>query len=97
MAKQTPCPICFKDLLPPEKPGDKVSEKESQVTYWMHDPANIHVDVEVRAHKECYDKVKKVYKELGQPTQTDYEDVKYPIIKDGIISMTAGEGLWPQE
>ena len=58
---------------------------EPQVSFWQHDPRNLHVDVLVVAHKECFDKVKETYKDFDQPKQ-DYT-IKYPTLEDGVITL----------
>lgn len=59
--------------------------KEPQVKYWAHDPRNLHVDVEVTVHKECYDKIKKDYPDFDQPVQ-DYATCTYKTLDDkGVI------------
>ena len=91
---QPKCPICNKDLMSNEGYEVKMIDGkevktliEPQVSYWMHDPRNLHTDVLVTAHKECFDKVKAVYKDFDQPTQ-DYDTCKFPTIdKTGKVSL----------
>jgi len=85
---QPKCSICNMDLMSNEGYKTEMIEGketktlvEPQVSYWAHDPRNLHVDVLVVAHKECFDKVKETYKDFDQPKQ-DYDICKYPIIDD---------------
>lgn len=82
------CPIC--DIALKDNNGNDVDGKvvEEQVKYWMHDPNNLHVDVEVTAHKVCVDTVKKVikYKDFDKPTQLDYAHPIRPKIKAGLVT-----------
>jgi len=56
---------------------------EPQISYWAHDPRNLHVDVLVTAHKECYDKIKTLYKDFDLPVE-DYATYKIPTLdKEG--------------
>jgi hypothetical protein len=55
--------------------------KEPQVSYWAHDPRNLHVDVLVTAHKECFDKVKAIQPNFDIP-QEDYATCKYPTLDE---------------
>jgi hypothetical protein len=58
---------------------------EPQVSYWAHDPRNLHVDVLVVAHKICFDKVKLTYSDFDKPKQ-DYSTYKVPTLdKNGNI------------
>lgn len=80
---QPKCPICSKDLMSNEGYEDQEHKvlKEPQVKYWMHDPRNLHVDVLVVAHQDCFDKVKAVHSDFDKPIQ-DYGVFKYPTLND---------------
>lgn len=95
---QPKCSICSKDLMSNEGyKVERVDEKEiktlvePQVSYWAHDPRNLHVDVLETAHKECFDKVKAIHKDFDQPKQ-DYDICKYPTIdNNGSIALKTPE------
>lgn len=100
MAVQPKCSICGKDLM--SNDGYEVQEvrgemvktlKEEQIKYWAHDPKNIHVDVEVIAHKTCYDQVKITYKSFDKPVQTDYAAPVFPVIEKGTVVTKTPEEL----
>jgi hypothetical protein len=62
---------------------------EPQISYYMHDPKNLHADVLVTAHQSCFDKVKAEYKDFDLPVQ-DYGTCKYPTLgKDGKIVLSS--------
>jgi hypothetical protein len=81
------CSIC--DIALKDNDGKDIDGKvvEEQIKYWIHDPNNLHVDVEVTAHKVCVDTVKKIvkFKDFDQPTQLDYAKPIRPKIKDRIV------------
>jgi len=54
---------------------------ESQVSYWAHDPRNLHADVLVTAHKECFDKIKAVHPDFDISVE-DYATCKYPTLDE---------------
>jgi|SRR3990167_4252840 len=83
---QPKCVICFKDLMSNdgykiEYEGEKEIKTlvEPQVSYWTHDPRNLHVDVKVTVHQPCYDKVKAVNEAFDEPLE-DYATFKYPTL-----------------
>ena len=96
------CTICDKDLLGgyqkiiytevdasevPQEQKVELKNKPEQESYWAHDPKNPHYDIEVFAHKECFDKVKLVakYKDFDKPTEIDWDNPVYPKILGGIV------------
>jgi hypothetical protein len=84
---QPKCQICGKDLISNEgyEDAEKTKLIEPQVSYWAHDPRNLHTDVLVVAHKECFDKVKAVHPDFDKPIE-DYTIFKYPTLdKNGAI------------
>ena len=90
---QPKCSICGKDLMSNDGYEDTEKTKliERQVSYWAHDPRNLHVDVLVVAHQECFDKIKEVNSDFDKPKQ-DYEDFKYPTIdKTGKVILKASK------
>lgn len=86
MAVQPKCSICGLDLKDNDGKDREGNVIEEQIKYWAHDPKNLHVDVEVAAHKVCYDKVKVVYKEFDKPVQTNYAAPVYPVIDKGVVA-----------
>ena len=80
---QPKCQICSKDLMSNGGYEDMEHTKliEPQISYWAHDPRNLHVDVLVVAHKECFDKVKAIYKDFDNPVE-DYATCKYPTLDE---------------
>jgi hypothetical protein len=87
MAVQPKCSICGLDLMSNEGKDGEGKIIEPQTSYWMHDPRNIHVDVQVTAHTDCYDKVKTSYPNFDKPVQTDYAAVKYPVLSGTTVSL----------
>lgn len=79
MAVQPKCVICGKDLMSNEGYEDLEHKivKESQTSYWMHDPRNTHVDVQVVSHTVCFDKAKLVKSNFDVPIE-DYSTMRYP-------------------
>jgi hypothetical protein len=73
----------------------KVPVPKAQVTQlWMHNPKNIHEDILVPAHTACIDKVKTVYAKLGEPTQDDWKDPRFPtVVADKVVLKTLAEYL----
>jgi len=99
---QPKCFICDKDLLGgyqriiysevdtsdiPQEQKDELKKKPEQMSYWAHDPNDIHRDIEVFVHKTCFDLVKKVakYKDFDLPTEKDWYNPIYPKIIGGIV------------
>ncbi len=75
MAKQPKCSICGQDLMSNdgyEGNDENKVLKEPQVKYWMHNPRNLHEDILVTTHKECFEKIKAVYPDFDNPIQ-DYD------------------------
>lgn len=66
---------------------DKQVRVEKHVAYWMHNPRNLHEDILVTAHQDCFDKVKKAYPNFANPAETDWKAPTFPSIKDGKISL----------
>lgn len=104
--KKPKCPICGKDLEGgyqkiiyseidkldiPQEQKEELKKLPEQESYHAHDPRDIHRDIEFFVHKECFDKVKKIYPDFDKPTQDDWADVKYPIINDktGAVELQA--------
>jgi hypothetical protein len=79
MAVQPKCSICGGDLMGNEGKDADGKIIEPQVSYWAHDPRNLHVDVLVTAHTVCVDKIKITYPNFDKPVQ-DYAISKYPTI-----------------
>ena len=82
------CPLCGKDLKHPYETKEVNGEMkevlvEEQVSYWMHNPRLIQEDILVTAHKECFDKVKKVFPDFDQPVQE--ENPLFPVINSDLI------------
>lgn len=69
---------------------EKTKLIEPQVSYWAHDPRNLHVDVLVVAHQECFDKVKEIYINFDKPIQ-DYDSCTFPVIENGEIKLKTVE------
>jgi len=108
MAVKPKCIICNKDLEGgyqriiyseidvsdiPQEQKDELKKKPEQISYWAHDPNDLHRDIEVFAHLECFLKVKQQFKDFDQPIQ-DYDTFKYPIIEnDKIVLKTPKEFL----
>jgi len=60
--------------------------KEPQVSYRINDPRNLHADVLVTVHKECYDKIKVVHTDFDT-FKEDYSPT-YPTLDDkGAITL----------
>ncbi len=79
---QSKCSICQKDLMSNDGYEGQDENKvliEPQVKYWMHDPRNLHADVEVTAHQVCFDKIKAIYPDFDNPVE-DYDICKYPTL-----------------
>jgi hypothetical protein len=90
---QPKCSICGKDLMSNEGFRKEMINDmevkiliEPQISYWAHDPRNLHVDVLVTAHKECYNKIKASYKNFDSPVE-DYATCRFPTLKDGVITL----------
>ena len=88
--KQPICSLCGQDLMSNEGKDADGKILEPQISYWAHDPRNLHTDVLVVAHQVCFDKVKIEYPEFDKPIQ-DYDGCKYPTIKDGVISLKSSK------
>lgn len=102
MAVQPKCSICDLELAGgyqeiihadvdkldiPQEQKDELKKLPEQKEYFAHDPKNLHVDVRVYAHLECFNKVKAVvkYKDFDKPTQVDWEKPIYPKVVDGVV------------
>jgi hypothetical protein len=87
MAVQPKCPICGLDLMSNGGKDDNGKVIEAQVQYWMHDPRNLHRDIQVTAHQVCVDKAKTLMPNFDKPTQADYANPKFPsIARDGTLN-----------
>jgi hypothetical protein len=77
-----------KDTVAKVERAEKLAKMgaRAQVQYWAHDPRNLHVDVLVTAHKECFDKIKETNNNFDKPTQ-NYANHKYPTLKDGVVTL----------
>jgi hypothetical protein len=64
---------------------DELKKLPEQISYWAHDPNDTHRDIEVFAHRSCYEKCKKIYNDLGNPTQDDLDNPFFPIIEKNIV------------
>jgi len=86
------CIICGTDLKDNEGYDGDGNLVEQQVKYYMHDPNDLHRDVLVTAHKDCFDKAKKVSAAIGKPTQTDLANPKFAVIEnDAVVLKTVTE------
>ncbi len=99
---QPKCTICDQDLLGgyqpiiytevdkldiPQEQKDELKKLPEQVEYFAHNPKDVHRDIRVYAHKDCFEKVKTVakYKDFDKPTEADFSKPIYPKIVDGMV------------
>ena len=104
MIKPT-CQICNKELLGgyqeiihadiekkelPKEEKDGLLALPEQKAYFAHNPNNLHQDIEVFAHMDCFNKVKEnsKYKDFDKPTEKDLLKPVFPkIISGGIVEL----------
>ena len=89
------CPLCGIELqhefIDEElESGETVTKiQEEQMQIWVHNPRNLHEDILVSVHKDCYDKVKVVYPTFDKPTEKDWASPRLPFISGSKITLRA--------
>jgi len=73
------CGVALKHETDIDKDGNEiVIEKHTEIS--IHNPCNLHEDIKIPAHAECYKKTKEVFPTFDMPTQADLKEPKIPFI-----------------
>jgi len=84
--KRPKCPLCQQSLKHEGETDEKGNPVEEQVKYWMHNPKNLHEDIQVTGHKVCVEKVKRLYPGFDSPTEKDWGNPTFPVIRGQSVS-----------
>lgn len=63
--KRPICILCRCDIKPETVVDEKGQQLEPQTLIWIHNPRNLHEDVQTPVHTACLEKVTSVYTKFG--------------------------------